>query len=113
MSQEGGGAYENFKTAHSDCKETRVPAWEQYNHHYGNSISGTGVKCAAPPPSRHARRPPPPVARRAAFRRLPSAPHATAAFGNTGNRRHDAESSAKVVGRAVLIYERLSRHVAG
>ena len=29
------------------------------------------------------------------FACCPSAPHATAAFGNTGNRRHDAESSAK------------------
>jgi hypothetical protein len=34
----------NNVTAHSDCKTASVPAWEQYNHHYGNSISGSGVK---------------------------------------------------------------------
>ena len=34
----------NNVTAHSDCKTTSVPAWEQYNHHYGNSISGKGIK---------------------------------------------------------------------
>jgi hypothetical protein len=33
----------NNVTAHSTCNTTSVPAWEQYNHHYGNSVSGKGV----------------------------------------------------------------------
>ena len=33
----------NNITAHATCKETKIPAYEQYNHHYGNSISGTGT----------------------------------------------------------------------
>jgi hypothetical protein len=39
----------NNITAHSDCKTTSVPAWEQYNHHYGNSVSGTGIKMIEDP----------------------------------------------------------------
>ena len=39
----GGGACTNNITAHSSCEETSLKAYEQYNHHYGNSVSGKGI----------------------------------------------------------------------
>ena len=45
----GGGACNNNVTAHSSCKETSLKAYEQYNHHYGNSVSGKGIKFVKDP----------------------------------------------------------------
>ena len=45
----GGGACVNNITAHSSCEETSLKAYEQYNHHYGNSVSGKGTKMIKDP----------------------------------------------------------------
>ena len=45
----GGGACVNNITSHSSCEETSLKAYEQYNHHYGNSVSGKGTKMIKDP----------------------------------------------------------------